>query len=213
MKKIALAAITVLLLSGCATTMSELEEPVASPEQTVEPTTPTVEETPSFSPSDADQFEFIALLEKTCSKANKEGVQEFLEDGTRSVLLPDAEAYDSYRAFYSIPEDDAGLMFSTEDFFSCSIYNGAQLFLEGSEEGATLADFPLAVERVNENTFNVQDSTSGEGFYYEAAYTFTEGALSQVDFGENFVLYVEYGTWTPADKALLKELVEKLQEG
>jgi hypothetical protein len=214
MKKIAITAIAVLLLAGCASTTPTAEEPVASPDQTVEPTAPAAtDETTTFNPSDADQFEFIALLERTCAKANAEGVTESLDDGTKSVLLPDAEGYESYRAFYSIPGEDAGLIFSTEDLFSCSIYNSAQLFLEGSEEGATLADFPLEVQKIDDSNYRIQDSSAGEGFSYEANYAFAEGVLTQVDFGENFVLSVDYGVWTPEDKALLKDLVKKLQEG
>jgi hypothetical protein len=215
MKKLTIAIATIFLLTGCSTaaTVETDETNSTSPEQTVEPTTPAAEEPTTFTPSEADQFELIALLERTCAKANTEGVTESLADGTKSVLLPESEGYESYRAFYYITEDDAGLIFSTEDLFSCSVYNSAQLFLEGSEDGATLADFPLAVQKIDESTYRIQDSSSGEGYSYEANYTFTEGVLTQVDFGEDFVLSVEYGAWTPADKALLKDLVKKLQEG
>jgi len=215
MKKLTLAIAAIFLLTGCSTaTTIETDETLApTTEQTAEPTAPAVEEQPNFEPTEADQFELIALLERTCGKAQEEGVTESLADGTRSVLLPESEAIDSYRAFYAIDEEDSGLIFSTEDFFSCSIYNTAQMFLESAEEELALSDLPLAAQKLDENTYRIQDSTSGEGYFYEVTYTFADGVLTQVSFGEDFVLSVEYGAWTPADKALLKELVEKLQNG
>jgi hypothetical protein len=161
-----------------------------------------------FAPKDADKEELIKLLGASCGRADRLGVTETVQGRGRSVLLPRSKAVSSNRAFYVVPGVGSGLFWTTEDFISCQTFIQARQFLDSSGSGATLAKFPLKVQRLTASRFAVEDRTAGDKGALRAIYKFKSGLLRQVKLNGETVIDVRYGKWTKKDRRTLKKIVD-----